>query len=303
MENHASFAGSSPAKRRGSLGRWLVGFLFWVILPLAIGLILAFRVVPKPAVGIVRLNYDIWYLSAEFVKDQIEVARQNPRIRAVVFQIDSPGGEVVPTQVIYLELQELRSRMPVVGSIDAMAASGGYYVALATDYLFAKPSSTVGNVGVWGFFPDSLGVNEVVLSSGPFKLTASNEQEFLREIEGIKQEFLMTVATQRGARLTISTVDLSQGLAYPGWQALSLGLVDALGGETEAVAKAAEMAGLKEYDVVDLEEQVYEEWFPEEGEGGGSNLTWTWATNPQTGERNLPPGIYLLYDVIPGGKR
>ncbi|MBN2149250.1 MAG: S49 family peptidase [Anaerolineales bacterium] len=287
-------------KRKTSAGRFTIGCLFWVILPLVIGAVVAFYAIPKPAVGIIRLREDIWTLSAELVNLEIDAARQDERIKAVVFQIDSPGGEVVATQAIYLELQELRTRMPVVGSIDTMAASGGYYVAMATDYLYAKPSSTIGNVGVWGYFPYNIGVNDVVLASGPFKLTASNDQAFLREIEGIKQEFLATVVTQRGSRLVITPVELSQGLAYPGRNALSMGMIDALGSQSEAVAKAAELAGLREYDVVDLEETVLDAFLEKYYYG---ELTWSGAADPLTGERTLPPGIYLLYDLILRGEK
>ncbi|MCH7589141.1 MAG: S49 family peptidase, partial [Chloroflexi bacterium] len=186
------------------------------IASLLLGWLLAPTLVPQPAVGIIRLNTDIWADSVELVMAQIESARQDPIIKAVVLQLDSPGGEVAATQTLYLELQSLRREMPVVSSIDGMAASGGFYVAMATDPIYAKPSSTVGNVGVWGFIPPDLAVNEVILASGPFKLTASNRAEFLRAIEGIKQEFLAAVVSQRGERLNISLVDLSQGLAYSG---------------------------------------------------------------------------------------
>ena len=206
-----------------------------------------------PKVGVIRLNMDIFWLSAEFVSYQIDEALRDPDIKAVVFQINSPGGEVAATQTIYLNLLDLRAAKPLVGLIDAMAASGAYYVALATDPLYAKPSSTVGNIGVWGFYPPVLGVNDAVLASGPFKLTASNQQEFEREIEAIKQEFLSTVQSQRGERLTIPVADISQGLAYPGRLAQSYGLVDDMGSLGTAIAQAAEMAGLKDYQTVDLE--------------------------------------------------
>ena len=268
------------------------------IASLLLGWLLAPTLVPQPAVGIIRLNTDIWADSVELVMAQIESARQDPIIKAVVLQLDSPGGEVAATQTLYLELQSLRREMPVVSSIDGMAASGGFYVAMATDPIYAKPSSTVGNVGVWGFIPRDLGVNEVILASGPFKLTASNRAEFLRAIEGIKQEFLATVVSQRGERLNISLADLSQGLAYSGRQSLRLGLIDHLGSQTEAVAAAAKLAQIDHYEVIDLQARVIDEIF----EGNDPYLrTWISAASPVTGGRILPPGAYLLYDVRLGG--
>ncbi len=270
----------------------------WVMIPLLLGLGLAQLAAPRPAVGIIRLNADIWSGSIELVGAQIEEARRDPRIKAVVLELNSPGGEVVATQTLYLELQDLRRQMPVVGSIGNLAASGGFYAALATDPIFAKPSSTVGNVGVWGFAPPELGVSDAVVASGPFKLTASNQAEFVREIEGIKQEFLATVIDQRGERLRISPADLAQGLAYRGREALHLGLIDRLGSQSDAIDTAAELAGIYNYEVVDLESRVRPT-----PDGNASDLVehWIGAADALTGRRVLPPGVYLLYDVRLGG--
>jgi len=301
MNSIESNAESGVKKGRPASWRALVGILVWVVLPLSLGAILAFTLIPQPAVGLIRVTSEVWSLSADFVLAQVREARNDNSIKAVVVVIDSPGGEVVPTQSIYLELKSLQDEMPVVGSIESFAASGGYLVALATDPIFAKPSSTVGNVGVWGYFPVDLAVNDVILASGPFKLTASNTEEFLREIEGVKQEFLATVVAQRGERLQIQTVDLSQGLAYAGRQAQSLGLIDALGSQSEAIAKAAELAGIRDYKLVDLEARVIEKLY----EGQNPLYFQPWEGRPVAeGEtRNLPPGIYLLYDARIGGTR
>jgi protease-4 len=256
--------------------------------------------VPQPAVGIIYLYDDIWYRSADLVIAQINEARKDSNIKAVVLMLDSPGGTVTDTQVIYLELLSLRQEMPIVSSIDSIAASGGFYVAMATDPIFAKPSSTVGNVGVWGYIPLDLAVNEVILASGPFKLTASNEAEFLREIEGIKQEFLETVFSQRGEEnLKITREKLSQGLAYSGRQAKNLGLIDHLGSQNDAISEAAKLAGIAHYEVVDLyfraileDSRKWDELYQD---------LWVSAADPVSGIRTLPPGAYLLYDVRLGG--
>lgn len=280
--------------------RSLAGYVLGAIGLLLVGWLLAQSLAPQPAVGVIRLNGDIWSGSARLVVAQIEAARRDPRIKAVVLQLDSPGGEVVATQALYLELQNLRRQMPVVGSLDGLAASGAFYMALATDPIYAKPSSTVGNVGVWGFVPPDLGVNDVILASGPFKLTGNNQAEFTREIEGVKQEFVATVFSQRGERLKISAADLAQGLAYPGRESLRLGLIDHLGSQTDAIAAAAAQAGIFNYEVVDLEARVIDELFAESGEEP-SLEPWVGAADPVTGRRVLPPGIYLLYDVRLGG--
>lgn len=277
--------------------RTVGSILLFGLAPLLVGLWLAQILVPQPAVGIIRLDTDIYAESADLVLAQIEEARADPTIEAVVVKIDSPGGEVAATQMLYLELQTLRQEVPVVGSIDGVAASGAFYTAMATDPIYAKPSSTVGNVGVWGFIPPDLGVNEIILASGPFKLTASNRDEFLRWIEGIRLEFLETVFSQRGERLNVSRVELSQGLAYQGREAARLGLIDGLGSESEAIRAAAQQAGIAHYQVIDLQERVIDELLEEESE----LEPWVGAADPLTGRRILPPGAYLLYDIQLGG--
>ncbi len=302
-------ASSSSRLRRGMAGlrdstmdsdssfRTVGAILLFGLAPLLVGLWLAQILVPQPAVGIIRLNTDIYAESADLVLAQIEEARADPSIKAVVLKIDSPGGEVAATQMLYFELQTLRREVPVVGSIDGVAASGAFYTAMATDPIYAKPSSTVGNVGVWGFIPPDVGVNEVILSSGPFKLTASNRDEFLRWIEGIRLEFLETVFSQRGERMNVSRVELSQGLAYQGREAARLGLIDGLGSESEAIRTAAQQAGIAHYQVIDLQQRVIDELPEEESE----LEPWVGAADPLTGKRILPPGAYLLYDIQLGG--
>ncbi len=294
---------SVPAEVRpkSALLDWKIWFLALVLVGL--GALAAYYVIPKPAVGIIHLDVDIWTLSTQFVIDQIEEARHTPRLKAVVLHVDSPGGEVAGSQTLYLEILALRKEMPVVGSIESMAASGAYYAVLASDPIFARPSSIVGNVGAWSYTPSELSVNDLILSTGPFKLTATNPEAFVQELEGIKLEFLATVAAQRGSRLVISPDDLSQGLAYPGRDAQRLGLIDYLGSDTDAVAKAAELAKLAAYDVIDLQEVVLEKYNQADtAKSSTVDLTpfaqaWVGAADPLTAERSLPPGVYLLYDV------
>jgi protease-4 len=182
----------------------------------------------------------------------------------------------------------------VVGSIDGMAASGGYYAAMATDPIYARPSSYVGNVGVWSIVPQDLAVNDEIIASGPFKLTGSNREEFMRELEGIKIEFLETVFSQRGERIQISRAELSQGLVYSGREAARLGLIDRVGSHTEAIEEAARLAGIANYEVIDLQLLALTGLY---GDLYFEPEPWIGAADPLTGERSLPYGIYLLYDA------
>ena len=282
------------------------GLIVVVLLPLLIGWWIATTLVPQPVVGIVTLNTDIWSRSAELLMMQLDEARKDPTIKAIVLQIDSPGGAVVPSQQLYLELQNLRRQMPVVASIDSIAASGGYYIALAADPIYAKPSSTVGHVGVWSIIPPEKEISDLVIASGPFKLNANNRDEVLHQVEGMKQEFLATIYSQRAERMNISRDDLAQGKVYLGRDALSYGLIDDLGTQSDAVKRAAEQAGIKNYEVVDLQHIVFQKVFGEEIPvffSPWENEPWIGAADPITGKRDLPPGIYLLYDMQAGGAK
>jgi protease-4 len=273
-----------------SLGSLLIGG----IAPLVLGLWLAQQSVPQPAVGIIRLQSDIWAGSLEVVRAQIEAARSDPAIRAIVLELDSPGGEVVASQELYLTLRNLRQTMPVVATIDTVSASGGYWTVLAAEPIYAKPSSFVGNVGAFSFFPTEPMVNDVILASGPYKLSAMDRDQVVRDVEAIKQEFLATVTSQRGDRLQISPTELSQGLIYQGRLAQQLGLIDRLGGRDDAINMAAEQAGITHYRVVDLLAEVIDQFI---SEGEPQVRTWVGAPDPLTSRRVLPPGIYLLYNV------
>jgi ClpP class serine protease len=170
---------------------------------------------------------------------------------------------------------------------------------MAADPIYARPSSSVGNVGVWAIVPDDLAVNDEIIASGPFKLTGSNREEFMRELEGIKREFLNTVFGQRGERITITQEELSQGLIYPGREAAHLGLIDRVGSNSAAVAEAARQAHIDNYDEIDLSIRAIEKMYADSAYGlqEPEMEAWVGAADPLTGERTLPYGIYLLYDV------
>ncbi len=227
--------------------------LSWIVAPLLLGWLLSLYLIPKPAVGLIRIRYDIFDPATRVFMEEIKEAYENPAIKAVVVQIDSPGGASVDGEAIYLELQKLRQEKPVVGSVDSMAASAAYHIAVATEPIFAKGGSRVGNVGTWSSFPPESPIDDFILASGPFKLTADTQDEFVRGVEESKQRFLATVFSQRGQRLKLTPAELSQGLLYSGQNGERLGLIDRIGSQTEAVEAAAEQAGLSNYEVVDLE--------------------------------------------------
>jgi protease-4 len=230
-------------------------FFLWVIPALIIGILLSL-LIPKPVIGVIRLNDAIYASTAKDLISQITYARDDPNIRAVVLILDSPGGTVVDTEAVYMELARLRQVKPVVTWVSGMAASGAYYLSSGTDYIVAVPSSEVGNVGVIGYLPPSPIVIEDTISTGPYKLWGSPRDTTLREIEMLKQGFFQAVTLGRGSRLKIGPEVLLRGQIWPAGEALRLGLIDQLGSQTDAYDKAAQLAHLWHYQTVDLYTQA-----------------------------------------------
>ena len=271
---------------RSSLAK-LAGLALWAVLPLLVGILLAFALVPIPQVGIIRIEDVIWPENTAHWSELVERARTDSRIRAVVLQVNSPGGSVTPTEEIYYRLLELRETKPLVVAIDDVAASGGYYLAAAGDRIFAKPSSIVGNIGVINLLPsidEQRFISEDYVSSGPFKFSGGSRGDYVRQLELAKLSFLEAVFAQRSARLRADRQKLAGGEIFMGTQALQLGLIDELGSNSTAIAKAAELAHLRHYQVVDVSELV------DEGKGQSERV-------PPAGEKGSvwQPGLYYLY--------
>ena len=232
-------------------GEELRRLLLWVIPSLIVGILLSL-LIPKPVIGVIRLNDAIYASTAKDLISQIDYARDNPNVRAVVLILDSPGGTVVDTEAIYMELARLRQSKPVVTWVSGMAASGAFYLSSGTDYIVAVPASEVGNVGVIGYLPPSPIVLEDTISTGPYKLWGSPRDTTVREIEMLKQGFYQAVTVGRGNRLKIGPEILLRGQIWPASEALHMGLIDQLGSETDAYDRAARLAHLWHYQEVDL---------------------------------------------------
>lgn len=226
-------------------------FLWWAIPALILGVLISL-LIQKPVIGVIRLNDAINAYTAKDLITQITYAREHPEIRAVALILDSPGGTVVDTEAVYMELSRLRAEKPVITWVSGMAASGAYYLSSGTDYVVAVPSSEVGNVGVIGYLPPSPFIFEDIISTGPYKLWGSPRETTVREIEMLKQGFYQAVKLGRGGRLKIGADILLRGQIWPASEALRLGLIDQLGSETDAYNHAAGMAHIWNYNIKDL---------------------------------------------------
>ena len=184
--------------------------------------------------------------------------RENPGVRAVVIRINSPGGVVGPSQELHDALKRLRAAgKPVVASLGAVAASGGYYAAVAADRIYASPGSLTGSIGVIMQLANvealmkKVGVQYVVVKAGQFKDVGSFSRAMTPEERRVLQGLLDDVHAQfidavaAGRKLDRSAVvRFADGRVFSGAQAKALQMVDALGGLEDAIDAAAALAGL-----------------------------------------------------------
>ena len=188
---------------------------------------------------------------------ELDACRHDPSIKAVVLRINSPGGEVAPSQEIHGAVLRLAETKPVVASMGGVAASGGYYVAVAADSIVADPGTLTGSIGVIFAYPTAVelmekaGVRMEVYKSGAMKdmgsyarePTEDEEAVFDLLIADIYDQFVTAVAEGRGLPRD-DVLGLADGRVFTGRQAGELGLVDRLGDLQVAADMAAEMAGL-----------------------------------------------------------
>jgi len=189
---------------------------------------------------------------------ELRAYRDNPGIRAVVLRINSPGGAVAPTQELYGAIRRLREAgKPVVASLGAVAASGGYYIAVAADQIYANPGTLTGSIGVvmqmanLNALMKKVGVEYVVVKAGEFKdvgnfarpMTAEERRILQALLDDVHGQFIAAVAD--GRKLDRAVVRrFADGRVFSGTQAKALHMIDELGGLEEAVEGAATLAGL-----------------------------------------------------------
>jgi len=151
-----------------------------------------------------------------------------------------------------LDILRLRQHKPVVTSIGMMGLSGGYYIAVASNFIYAEPTSQVGSIGAWSTLPTAEELEEHVITSGPFKATGGPRRKYMGVLETFRQQFVEAVTSQRGDRLKMSEEKLSRAEIYAGAESLRRGLIEDIGTSTAAIDKAASLAGIRNYGVVEL---------------------------------------------------
>lgn len=237
---------------------WLKLFILLFVFLLGFGL--AKRVteegISKDTIGVIEIKGII--KTARPILEHLVKFRKNKNIKAVILRIESPGGAVGPSQEIYLEVMKLRKIKPVVASLGAIAASGGYYIAAAANKIVAVPGTLTGSIGVKMEFPNleklfkKLGIESEVIKSGPYKdigspireMTEAEKMLLERVVKDVHRQFLEAIA--KGRNLPLEKVEaVADGSIFTGEEAKKLGLVDELGNFEDAVRLAAKLGGIK----------------------------------------------------------
>ncbi|WP_315710858.1 signal peptide peptidase SppA [Brenneria uluponensis] len=202
------------------------------------------------------------YVGGDTTAEQIREARLNPKVKAVILRVNSPGGSVNASERIRSELEAVRlAGKPVVVSMGGMAASGGYWISTPANYIIASPSTLTGSIGIFGVINtfenslDSIGVHTDGVATSPLAdlaVTKSLPPVFSQlmqlNIERGYKNFVSLVAKSR-KKSTEQIDEIAQGHVWVGSDAKANGLVDQLGDFDDAVKKAAELAKLNHYQL------------------------------------------------------
>ena len=234
-----------------------------IVVGVVIGaVVLATNFPTKHNIGVIDIPFTVITDDSAYVITQyLEHARKDPSIKAVVIRISTPGGGAASSERLYIATRNLRDEKPVVMVMNGMVASGGYMMAMGVNHTFAQTSSLVGNVGVitiaGPLVPRPL--PESIVVTGPHKLYGSSRRDWIGLAEELKDAFAEMVMLERGDKIRITEAQLTEGRLYAGVDAVRLGLVDEVGGDSDAMEKAAELAGISNYGTVDVNAEVLRE--------------------------------------------
>lgn len=237
----------------------LAGLGILVIVALVAGQLVAQQIIPQPVIALVDIFGPVDpYYRANY-QARFDYIDSHPEIAAVVLLIDSPGGEASVSEELYYAAARLRERMPVIASITRLGASGAYYAAMGANYVMTKPGANVGSIGVITLVSPPGELDTAMLASGPFKASGFSPVQLARSLDHVKDYFAGVVYAERllawerwhsGAGAFPQTRDsLATGRIWSGAAALEAGIVDGFGSTSDAIALAAEMAGLRNYEV------------------------------------------------------
>ncbi len=214
-------------------------------------------------------NGDDQSIGSERISKAIRKAREDDKVKAIVFRINSGGGSALASDVIWREVELAKQVKPVVASFGDVAASGGYYIACAATKIIADPTTITGSIGVFGVIPNMQGLFNKKFGITFDEVNTNKNSDFIsvmkplspyqtmllqRDIDNIYDVFTGKVAD--GRNISKAKVDsIGQGRIWSAKAAKANGLVDDFGGLTQAIVMAAELAKLKSYSLISLPEQ------------------------------------------------
>jgi protease-4 len=238
--------------------------VFWMILAALVLFMIGKSILPelleagKEGVAIVRVEGPI--LDSYQTVEELKTFADDPLVKAIVIRIDSPGGGVAPSQEIYNAVKRVRreNNKTVVASMGTVAASGGYYIAVATDRILANPGTLTGSIGVimqmanFQELLEKIGVKSVVVKTGkfkdlgsPFRPMVEEERQLLESVmNDTLSQFIEAVAD--GRSMDAAEVEqLADGRVFTGRQARSVLLIDEIGDLQDAIKLAGELGGIE----------------------------------------------------------
>lgn len=189
-------------------------------------------------------------------------AREDDDVKGIVLRVDSPGGSALTSDIIWREIELAKKEKPVVVSMGNVAASGGYYIAVGADKIFAEPTTITGSIGVYGTIPnmaelaediginaEQVGTNKNSVDYSLFEPMSETFRSTVQEgIEATYETFLSRVA--QGRNISVAEADsMAQGRVWSGVDAKRIGLIDELGNLNDAITEAAKMADLDAYGI------------------------------------------------------
>ncbi|MFC1856148.1 signal peptide peptidase SppA [Thermodesulfobacteriota bacterium] len=212
-------------------------------------------------VGVIKVEGVI--MNSEEVLRQLAELENNNSVKAIVLRIDSPGGAVAPSQEIYSELMRIKKTKKIVTSMGTVAASGGYYIACATDEIFANAGTITGSIGVIMEFAnfknlmEKIGLNTVTIKSGkmkdvgnPMRDMTEHERAYMQElIMDVYEQFVEDISAGRGIPKE-KIYPLADGRILTGRKAFQENLVDNIGTINDAIRRAGELGGIRGKPVV-----------------------------------------------------
>ncbi len=238
--------------------RFAVG-LFVLMILISIGSALLPDRWKSPSGEIALIHVQGVLMNSRDIVRQLSDYRHNPKVRGIILRIDSPGGAVAPAQEIYSEIMKLRAdHKTVYASMGTVAASGGYYIACAADYVLANPGTLTGSISAVMAFNNieeltkKIGIKPNIIKSGKFKDMGSplramspEEQKLLQNVvDDVHQQFVQAIA--KGRNLPLAQVQkIADGRIMTGQQALKLKLIDEMGGLEKTIELLAKKLGIK----------------------------------------------------------